>query len=76
MSSHSGSRYRIGQSYIDGYTPGVDATPLMKSLDHLDQIHMTAAQGWLELSNIVEASEELDQITATARAHPGEVRSP
>jgi hypothetical protein len=35
-----------------------------------DSIHLTAAQGWLELGNHEEAFEELEQIDATLRGHP------
>jgi len=35
-----------------------------------DQRHLTAAEGWLELGNYLEANEELEQITPTMRAHP------
>jgi predicted Zn-dependent protease len=33
-------------------------------------MHLTAAQGWLELGNHEEAFEELEQIDATLRGHP------
>lgn len=44
----------------------------MKSnpLSHLDALHLRAAQGWLELGNLIEATEELDNITPLLRAHP------
>ena len=32
--------------------------------------HLEAAQGWLELGNHLEASEELEKITAKLRSHP------
>ena len=35
-----------------------------------DQIHVEAAEGWFELGNILEASEELEKITPENRAHP------
>jgi predicted Zn-dependent protease len=35
-----------------------------------DSIHLTAAQGWLELGNHEEAFEELEQIDAPLRGHP------
>jgi predicted Zn-dependent protease len=42
----------------------------MKPLELADQLCLNAAQGWLELGNIVEANEELDRITPKFRAHP------
>ena len=33
-------------------------------------MHLTAAQGWLELGNHEEAFEELEQIDAPLRGHP------
>jgi predicted Zn-dependent protease len=42
----------------------------MKSLELQDQRHLEAAQGWFELGNCVEASRELDEITAQMRGHP------
>jgi len=42
----------------------------MKPLQHPDIHHLQAAQGWLELGNHLEADKELDEITATLRAHP------
>src|SRR6266478_4626669 len=35
-----------------------------------DNLHLQAAEGWLELGNHIEAHEELDQITPQRRAHP------
>jgi len=35
-----------------------------------DNLHLQAAEGWLELGNHIEAHEELDQITPQLRAHP------
>ncbi len=35
-----------------------------------DTHHLTAAQGWLELGNHLEADAELDKIAPTLRAHP------
>lgn len=35
-----------------------------------DSHHLSAAQGWLELGNHVEANEELEHITPSLRAHP------
>ena len=40
------------------------------SFPHPDDIHLRAAQGWLELGNAREANEELDKITASLRHHP------
>ena len=42
----------------------------MKPLELHDQRHLDAAQGWFELGNCVEATEELDQITPEMRGHP------
>jgi len=36
-----------------------------------DQRHLEAAQGWFELGNCIEATEELEQITPEMRDHPG-----
>lgn len=41
-----------------------------KPLDHPDTLHLTAAEGWLELGNLVEANEELEKITPQLRAYP------
>ena len=35
-----------------------------------DRTHLHAAEGWLELGNLLEANEELDKITPALRAHP------
>ena len=35
-----------------------------------DQHHLNAAEGWLELGNPLEASEELEKVTPSLRAHP------
>jgi hypothetical protein len=35
---------------------------VMKSLEIDDQRHLEAAQGWFELGNCIEATEELEQI--------------
>ena len=35
-----------------------------------DSYHLQAAQGWLELGDLVSASDELEQITPELRAHP------
>ena len=42
----------------------------IKPLEPPDSFHLEAAVGWLELGNHLEANEELDQITASLRAHP------
>ena len=41
-----------------------------KALGHPDNLHLQAAQGWLELGNHVEANEELEKIVSTLRSHP------
>jgi predicted Zn-dependent protease len=42
----------------------------MKPLELHDQRHLEAAQGWFELGNRIEATEELDHITPEMRGHP------
>ena len=42
----------------------------MQPLELHDQRDLEAAQGWFELGNCVEATEELEQITPEMRAHP------
>ncbi len=42
----------------------------MKPLPFEDQRHLVAAQGWFELGDCIEATEELDQITPEMRGHP------
>src|SRR5258706_9676768 len=42
----------------------------MKPLPHPDNLHLQAAQGWLELGNHLEANEELEKITPKSRANP------
>jgi tetratricopeptide (TPR) repeat protein len=42
----------------------------VKSLDPPDTFHLSAAIGWLELGNHIEANEELEKITPDLRAHP------
>jgi predicted Zn-dependent protease len=39
-------------------------------LDHPDTLHLSAAEGWLELGNLDEAANELHRITPQLRAHP------
>jgi tetratricopeptide (TPR) repeat protein len=41
-----------------------------KPLEPPDNIHLNAAEGWLELGNQVEAFEELEQISPQLRVHP------
>jgi hypothetical protein len=41
----------------------------MKALEFQDQRQLEAAQGWFELGNCIEATEELEQITPEVRAH-------
>jgi predicted Zn-dependent protease len=43
---------------------------MIPPLELHDQRHLEAAQGWFELGNCVEASNELDEITAQMRGHP------
>jgi tetratricopeptide (TPR) repeat protein len=45
-------------------------TKQIKSLGPPDIFHLKAAEGWLELGNHLEANEELENITASHRAHP------
>lgn len=40
------------------------------SLDAQDQMRLRAAEGWLELGDVVSASDELEEINAEARANP------
>jgi predicted Zn-dependent protease len=42
----------------------------MKPLEPPDTLHLQAALGWIELGNHSEADAELDNITASLRAHP------
>jgi tetratricopeptide (TPR) repeat protein len=39
-----------------------------------DRLHLRAAEGWLELGNCLEATEELEKITPELRAHPDVLR--
>lgn len=48
------------------YAPKVQMT----SLPHPNNLHLQAAEGWLELGNWSEANEELDRILPSLRAHP------
>ena len=47
----------------------------MARLDDSDRLHLEAARGWLGLSDWREASDELDRITPTMRAHPSVLRT-
>ena len=40
------------------------------TLSFEDKRHLTAAEGWLELGDELEANEELERITPQMRAHP------
>lgn len=40
-------------------------------LEPPDSFHISAAIGWLELGNHLEASEELEKISQQLKAHPG-----
>lgn len=42
----------------------------MPNLTHPSLHHLNAAQGWLELGNLVEARSELDSIPAEWQSHP------
>lgn len=42
----------------------------MKPLQNPDRIHLDAAVGWFELGNLVESSDELENITPLLREHP------
>jgi hypothetical protein len=42
----------------------------MKPLEPPDSLHLHAAQGWCGLHAYTEADAELDNITASLRAHP------
>jgi tetratricopeptide (TPR) repeat protein len=49
----------------------VPASAIMfPSLPPADNRHVTAAQGWLELGNHIEANAELDEISPALRTHP------
>lgn len=41
-----------------------------KPLNAQDRMRLRAAEGWLELGDVVSASDELEEITAEARAYP------
>lgn len=42
----------------------------IRGLSQADGIHLRAAEGWLDLGDMVSASDELEEISAEARAHP------
>ena len=44
--------------------------PKIQKLGLEDTRHLQAAEGWLELGDVVSASDELEEITAQARANP------
>ena len=43
---------------------------MLKPLPHPDNLHLSAAEGWLELGNWREADMELENISPPQRAHP------
>lgn len=45
-------------------------TRAVQPLSSPDSAHLKAAEGWLDLGNLLEADAELDQIAAENRAHP------
>ncbi len=42
----------------------------MNKLQPPDSLHLSAAEGWLELGNATAANEELEQVTPASRTHP------
>jgi len=42
----------------------------MKELDQADSFHLSAAQGWIGLGDLVSANDELEEITPEFRVHP------
>jgi tetratricopeptide (TPR) repeat protein len=44
---------------------------MISPLEPTDTMHLRAAQGWFELGDHVEASGELEMISAQNRVHPG-----
>ena len=44
--------------------------PTNRELTGIGKWHLEAAEGWLELGNLLEANEELEQIAPRFRAHP------
>src|ERR1039458_6344647 len=61
---------RAKGSGIRDHHPQCGPQTVMKPLELHDQRHLEAAQGWFELGNCIEATEELDQITPEMRGHP------
>jgi len=45
----------------------------MKPLPTPDNLHLHAAEGWLEFGNYVESKEELERITSQLRAQPDDL---
>ena len=43
---------------------------LLSHLSTIDLHHLRAAEGWLGLGDVISASDELEEITPGARAHP------
>jgi uncharacterized protein HemY len=43
---------------------------MIPALQPPDSLHLQAAEGWIGLGDYRAATEELEQITATNRAHP------
>jgi predicted Zn-dependent protease len=44
---------------------------MIQPLQTPDRFHLQAAEGWLALGDQAEANDELEQISAANRAHPG-----
>src|SRR5438105_2728186 len=42
----------------------------MSELEHADELHVQAAQGWLELGNLEAARLELEQVSQDHKQHP------
>jgi tetratricopeptide (TPR) repeat protein len=42
----------------------------LKTLEPPDSFHLSAAEGWLELGDLLEANEELERITPPMSIHP------
>jgi predicted Zn-dependent protease len=42
----------------------------VNKLNQKDSFHLSAAEGWFELGDVVSASNELEEISASNRAHP------
>ena len=43
---------------------------MLKPLPHPDNLYLSAAEGWLELGNLLEAEVELEKIAPQLRGHP------